>query len=441
MAPNIGIDNSISDDARSESPSTIDDVHDNNEVAKHTPQDDEVDQLLTPSTERRYQFNQNKSQFELNSPSNHKEQPTSHEKQLQATLSSILILDSPTNSPVESLLSSYNGQLIPIGTNILLGLRNAAPTSLAARVGDYNENLFYEMEKKDMDLESIIRASTSSTSTTNNNNGLDVSSTLQQELTSFETTLRQTLQHENISYRGSFMQTESTMYQPAHVDYDYSILSKYGSKLFLAFFPLTEEGAYLQLWQDDENVSIDNPRKGTVVFIPYGNMLIMPSDTIHGGGFKRGEGGNLRFHLYIEILEDEEVAAERGVEEKKEVTNNIALLDHPMNKYTEKYDRRRELCERFVDANGLDKLLGVFFDTDDGVQHNEESPVGKVQEDIEAISSLAKLVKKKGQNLPSTKSANKLDLHGTEIISATRKSPSSVNLFGLTELTLTEEVV
>ena len=262
---------------------------------------------------------------------------------------------------------------------------------------------------------------------TNNNNGIDVS-TLQQELTSFETTLRQTLQYENISYRGSFMQTESTMYQPAHVDYDYSILSKYGSKLFLAFFPLTEEGAYLQLWQDDENVSIDDPREGTVVFIPYGNMLIVPSDTIHGGGFKRGEGGNLRFHLYIEILEDEEVVVEdRGVEEKKEDTNNIALLDHPMNKYTEKYDRRRELCERFVDANGLDKLLGVFFDTDDGGQHQE------VQEDIEAINSLAKLVKRKGQNLPSTKSANKLDLHGTEIASATRKSPSSVNLFGLTD--------
>ena len=430
MAPNIGIDNSISDDARSESPLTIDDVHDH-EVAKHTPQDDAVNQLLsTPSTARRYHFNfnQHKSQFELNSPSNHKQQQTSHEKQLQATLSSILILDSPTNPRVESLLSSYNGQLIPIGTHILLGLRNAAPTSLAARVGDYNENLFYEMEKKDMDLESIIRASTTSTSTTNNN-GLDVS-TLQQELTSFETTLRQTLQYENISYRGSFMQTESTMYQPAHVDYDYSILSKYGSKLFLAFFPLTEEGAYLQLWQDDENVSIDDPREGTVVFIPYGNMLIVPSDTIHGGGFKRGEGGNLRFHLYIEILEDEEVVVEdRGVEEKKEDTNNIALLDHPMNKYTEKYDRRRELCERFVDANGLDKLLGVFFDTD---ELSEDSPVGKVQEGIEAINSLAKLVKKKGQNFLSTKSANKLDLHGTGN-NATRKSPSSVNLYGLTE--------
>lgn len=40
----------------------------------------------------------------------------------------------------------------------------------------------------------------------------------------------------------------------------------------------------------------------------------------------------------------------------------IGLLQHPMNKYTERYDRTRELCERFVDANGLDRLLGHFFD-------------------------------------------------------------------------------
>ena len=145
MSPNIGIGNSVSDDARSESPTTMSDVPDN-EVAKNTPQIDDGDQLLTPSTARRiyYQFNQNKFQFKLNYLlSNHNKQPTSHEKQLQAILSSILILNSPTNLRVRSLLSSYNGQLIPIGTNILQGLRNAAPTSLAARVGDYNEKFFY----------------------------------------------------------------------------------------------------------------------------------------------------------------------------------------------------------------------------------------------------------------------------------------------------------
>ena len=149
------------------------------------------------------------------------------------------------------------------------------------------------------------------------------------------------------------------MYQPAHVDYDYPILQSYGERLFLAFFPLTEEGAFLQLWQEPMKRSDKDRRlvEGTVVYIPYGKMFIVPSDTIHGGGFKRGSGGNLRFHLYIALEDDDAGGLNEGKEEK-----DISLLHHPMNKYTEEHDRRRELCERFVDAKGLESLLGNFFD-------------------------------------------------------------------------------
>lgn len=159
------------------------------------------------------------------------------------------------------------------------------------------------------------------------------------------------------------------MYQPAHYDYDYPILQTYGNRLFLAFFPLTEEGAFLQLWQEDpikkktksssdheEDIDRDTAVvEGTVVYIPYGKMFIVPSDTCHGGGFKRGSGGNLRFHLYIEV---EDIGVNKGSDDGGEEN----LLQHPMNKYTEKHDKRRELCERFIDANGLDGLLGEFFD-------------------------------------------------------------------------------
>lgn len=201
------------------------------------------------------------------------------------------------------------------------------------------------------------------------------------------------------------MRTESTIYQPAHVDYDYPILEQYGNKLFLAFFPLTEEGAYLQLWQEplleeeNDNAAETVVVEGTVVFIPYGKMLIMPSDTIHGGGFKRGSSGNLRFHLYI-ALEEEKVQKE----------NNITLLDHPMNKYTEKHDRRHELCERFVDAEGLESLLGVYFDV-----HPE---AGVTSNDFNGASS--------------TKSC-KLDLHNAVVNDSANRSASYVNLFGLSE--------
>mmetsp|Transcript_43526 Transcript_43526/g.74280 ORF Transcript_43526/g.74280 Transcript_43526/m.74280 type:complete len:391 (+) Transcript_43526:129-1301(+) len=290
----------------------------------------------------------------------------------QVLQSTILTLSSPTHSDVRNLLDAYNGHLVNVGHNLLTALRNAAPSQLAARVGDYNENLFYEMRDMDQNVGSIIARSS--------NNGVDsLDSSVRQDIHSFENSIQTSLGNsKKISYRGSFMQTESTMYQPAHVDYDYPILSNYSQRLFLAFFPLTEEGAFLQLWQDqgpstaatngascgsDGNVApAAVVQEGTVVYIPYGKMLILPSDTIHGGGFKCGKGGNLRFHLYIDVEEEEDETSKtvggKGGGEKE----SIALLEHPMNKYTEKHDRRRELCERFVDAEGLESLLGVFFD-------------------------------------------------------------------------------
>ena len=204
----------------------------------------------------------------------------------------IIELNSTSSPTVKSLLSTYKGHLVDVGSCLLEGLRNTAPQQLAARVGDYNENLFYEMQDKDKDISGII-------------DGVPHDDQqLQNDIDKFESSIKSSLQHSNLTYRGSFMRTESTIYQPAHVDYDYPILEQYGNKLFLAFFPLTQEGAYLQLWQEpseEDSIVGGDPIEGTVVYIPYGKMLIMPSDTIHGGGFKRGTSGNLRFHLYIAL--------------------------------------------------------------------------------------------------------------------------------------------
>jgi len=48
--------------------------------------------------------------------------------------------------------------------------------------------------------------------------------------------------------------------------------------------------------------------KGTIVYIPYMKMFIVPSDTIHVGGFMCGISVNLRFYLYIAVAvgDDEE---------------------------------------------------------------------------------------------------------------------------------------
>ena len=420
----------------------------------------------------RYQFsliqdndtNTTTSHFKLNLPTN-QYKPTTKELAIQKVLSSIVILDSPTSPQVSSLLSKYNGKLLSIGTSILQGLYHAAPVNNdsssggftgRARVGDYNENLFYHMELKDMNLIDIIQNNSTECSFSRPNDqqqhgGVHLTTAiLQSEIKTFETTLRTTLNQQAISYRGSFMSTEQTMYQPAHVDYDYTILSKYGKRLYLAFFPLTLDGAYLQLWQKAEKTLTDDHEKtqrdeveGTVVYIPYGQMLLLPSDTIHGGGFKRGKGGNLRFHLYI-ALDDEDSGKEDEGEGEKNKKDVINLLDHPMNKYTEEHDRRRELCERYVNAPGLDSLLGVFFDA--GVSCNEdedESPIPVVEEepvvesaprdDIEAVQKLANAVK--GADLLGIKSLDTTNVgsFGT----SKRNSASFVNLYGLTD----EEIV
>ncbi|KAL7492022.1 hypothetical protein ACHAWT_001276 [Skeletonema menzelii] len=311
-------------------------------------------------------------------------------KNIHNTPDIIIELDSTSCPQVRSLLSAYKGHLVDVGSYLLEGLRNTAPQQLAARVGDYNENLFYEMQDNDKDISGII-------------DGIPHDyQQLQNDIDKFELSMKSSLQHSNLTYRGSFMRTESTIYQPAHVDYDYPILEQYGHKLFLAFFPLTQEGAYLQLWQEpskDDVIAGGDPIEGTVVFIPYGKMLIMPSDTIHGGGFKRGSSGNLRFHLYI-ALEEEEVRRE----------DNITLLDHPMNKYTEKHDRRHELCERFVDAEGLESLLGTYFDV-----HTDACDANN---DFSGASSTKSL---------------KLDCQHEIGNDFAIRSASHVNLFGLSE--------
>ena len=262
----------------------------------------------------------------------------------------VVALDSPSRPEVAAILRKHDARLVHVGADLLRGLREAAPDQLAARVGDYNENLMYEMRDGHLDVAGIIQ-SAGRRLDVDDGSAQDDCGLLDDDVRDFESSLRRALGHDDLRYRGSFMRTDVTIPQPAHVDYDYPILSEHGINLHLAFFPLTEEGCYLQLWQREDDVTVE--AEGTVVHIPHGRMLIVPSDTIHGGGFRRGPTGNLRFHLYVELLRDGNTEEEDG---------GPRLLDRPVNRYTERHDRRRELCERYVDAPGLDRLVGTFFD-------------------------------------------------------------------------------
>jgi len=112
---------------------------------------------------------------------------------------------------------------------------------------------------------------------------------------------------EQMAYQGSFMKTEKTQPQPAHVDFKWETLEALNDKLFIGFFPLSKDGMFLQLWDDHDTTTSTTTSaqsskydadRGRIIFIPLGKFLIIPSNTIHGEGFKVGDAGNPRYHMY-----------------------------------------------------------------------------------------------------------------------------------------------
>jgi hypothetical protein len=84
--------------------------------------------------------------------------------------------------------------------------------------------------------------------------------------------------------------------QRSHHDFHHQVLKKYAGHLYIAFTPLTNDGYFIQVWPKDK------PNDVRLLYIPYGAILILPGDTLHGGGFCTSEKSmNLRFHLYIYV--------------------------------------------------------------------------------------------------------------------------------------------
>lgn len=222
-------------------------------------------------------------------------------------LRSIVILDSQADNSVLGWLNRFDGELHNVEDGVLQKLVSQSPQELAARVADSNGNLLYEMQNQTGQMNVLLGK-------------LGISKKINAE-----------------EYLGSYLTTERTIPQPAHVDYTWEVLED-SSNLFLAFFPLTKEGMFLQVWPRNDEANLV---MGELVFIPYGLMLVLPASTIHGGGFRTtesGEQGNLRFHLYF-------IRGRGG-----------KLPTHQTNKYTEPHDKRRELCERYVDNHHLTLL-------------------------------------------------------------------------------------
>jgi hypothetical protein len=81
---------------------------------------------------------------------------------------------------------------------------------------------------------------------------------------------------------------------------------EYNKKLpWVAFLPVSETGMYLDVWQHEENIADYISKNGFRIFIPYGKMLVMRGDTLHGGNIdhlfddKSVGNGCPRMHFYI----------------------------------------------------------------------------------------------------------------------------------------------
>lgn len=255
------------------------------------------------------------------------ETEASNSSKLLTSLSSIRILNDEERE--RNWLNLFGGRLSNVSPELLKGLREHAPESNnMSTVADFNDNLYYHMQQ-----ERGLR----------HFDGLN-SSTIEE--------LEDALQANE--YLGSFLTTKSSLPQPAHVDYPWEVLDAHAEdqNLKIGFFPLTEEGMFLQVWptadpSQDPSIAIE----GQIIFIPHGKLLTIPASTIHGGGFRTtelrgssngGKRGNLRFHLYI-------------------ATNQASLPAHQQNKYTEPCDRTKELSRRYVDSKHMKILLENFF--------------------------------------------------------------------------------
>ena len=117
--------------------------------------------------------------------------------------------------------------------------------------------------------------------------------------------------------------------QNPHYDFKNEVLDKNGENMYLGFSPLTEDGMFLQVWTKEGY--------GKVLYIPLGELVILPSSTMHAGGFcSRAHEGNLRLHFYFYL-------------------NKVPSETHNTNVYS---DERGEFSEIYLNAVVLVKGVG-----------------------------------------------------------------------------------
>jgi hypothetical protein len=127
-----------------------------------------------------------------------------------------------------------------------------------------------------------------------------------------------------LAFQTSMIATEVHRPQDPHIDYDST--KEHVHRYMVAFLPLTETGMFLQLW----NRSVNNlPVQGEIVFIPRGQLVLVPGNTIHAGGFRAdhrndNQHAHFRLHFYVYPNQDECALIDHK-NEYVDVHNNLYL--------------------------------------------------------------------------------------------------------------------
>jgi hypothetical protein len=156
----------------------------------------------------------------------------------------------------------------------------------------------------------------------------------------------------------SFMKSLENKVQDPHIDYKWHNIEPYKENKrrrgfrgnyndwipFIALFPVTSDGMTVEIWNarsEHEHPKSEGDKKGCLVHIPYGQMLLLRADVVHAGGFKTAPSGNPRRHFYVYKVPDGVVHANPlsnsyNIEDDNsgvELADVYKHWDHP---YTEK---------------------------------------------------------------------------------------------------------
>jgi hypothetical protein len=122
-------------------------------------------------------------------------------------------------------------------------------------------------------------------------------------------------EEQNVQLHLSFVKTLATAVQAPHIDYRWKDLEPKPDRRsrglcgnynewvpFIALFPVTEDGMTVEVWNARVQHHVpesDEHKRGRLVEVPYGKILILRADVVHAGGFATAASGNPRCHFYV----------------------------------------------------------------------------------------------------------------------------------------------